>query len=119
MKQPQMRGTFIPLHRKDLTEEHNNIILEFHLFFKEKRNGTLKGSKLSGWNKQREFVSKEYARSPRVATESVLLTCIVDVEEHIYVATVDIPNIFIHTRIEDEKDTAIIKIRGVSIYILL
>jgi hypothetical protein len=54
-----------------------------------------------------------------VATKSVLLTCIIDAEERRDVAVVDIPNAFIQTKIEDEKDMAIIKIRGILVDMLL
>ena len=95
MKQLHTRYTFIPLHRKDLTEEQRNTILESHLFLKEKIYRTPKFRTVACGNKQRDFISKEDASSPTVATESVLLTFIVDAEEHQYVATVDIPNSFI------------------------
>ena len=73
---------------------------------------------MAGGNKQRDFISKEDASSPTVATEAVLLTCIVDAEEDRDVAVIDIPNAFIQTKIEDEKDMAIIKIRGILVNIL-
>jgi hypothetical protein len=40
----------------------------------------------------------------------VLLTCIVDAKEERDVAVIDIPNAFIQTEVEDEKDMAFIKI---------
>jgi hypothetical protein len=52
-------------------------------------------------------------------TEAVLLTCIIDADEERDVAVIDIPNAFIQTRIEDEADMAIIKIRGVLVDVLL
>ena len=48
-----MRDTFVPLHRKYLTKEQRNTILESHLFLKEKRDGTLKGGTVEVGNKQR------------------------------------------------------------------
>ena len=49
----------------------------------------------------------------------MLLTCIVDAEEQRDVAVlVDIPNAFTQTRIEDEKDMAIIKVRGILVDML-
>jgi hypothetical protein len=45
--------------------------------------------------------------------------CIIDAEEGRDVALIDIPNAFIRTRVEDEKDMAIIKIRGVLVDILV
>jgi hypothetical protein len=38
---------------------------------------------------------------PTVATESVLLSCIIDAEEELDVAVVDIPNAFVQTRVEN------------------
>jgi hypothetical protein len=38
--------------------------------------------------------------------------CIIDAEEGRDVAVIDIPNAFFQTKIEDEADMAIIKIRG-------
>jgi hypothetical protein len=40
----------------------------------------------------------------------VLLACIIDADEEQDVAVVDIPNAFVQTRVENEKDMAFIKI---------
>ena len=113
MKQLHLRDTFKPWHWKDMTEEQRKSILESHLFLKQKRNGDIKGRTVAGGNKQRDFISKEEVSSPTVATESVLLSCIIDAEEGRDVAVIDIPNAFIQTRIEDEKDMVFIRIRGI------
>ena len=119
MKQLHMRDTFRPRHWKELTPEQRAAILESHLFLKKKRCGKIKGRAVAGGNKQRDFISKEDASSPTVATESVLLTCIVDALEGRDVAVIDIPNAFIQTRIEDEKDMVHIRIRGILVDMLL
>jgi hypothetical protein len=119
MKQLHFRNTFKPMHWKDLTETQRKTVLESHLFLKEKRDGKIKGRTVAGGNKQRDYISKEDATSPTVATESVLLSCIIDAAEERDVAVVDIPNAFIQTRIEDEQDMAIIKLRGVLVDILV
>jgi hypothetical protein len=49
----------------------------------------------------------------------VLLSCIIDAEEHRDVAVVDIPNVFVQTSMENEKDMAFIKIRGILVDILV
>ena len=95
------------------------MVLESHLFLKEKRDGTIKGSTVAGRIKQSGYISKEDASSPTVASESVLLSCIIYAEEGREVAVIDIPNAFIQTRVEDEKDMAIIKIRGILVDILV
>jgi hypothetical protein len=94
-------------------------VLESHIFLKQKRYGKIKGRTVDGGNKQRDYISKENASSPTVATESVLLSSIIDAEEEQYVAVVDIPNAFVQTRAENEKDMALIKIQGILVDILV
>ena len=89
------------------------------MFLKEKIDGVIKGIAVVGDNKQCDYISKEYARSLTVATEEVLLSCIIDAEEERDVSVIDIPNEFIQTQVEDEKDMAFIKICGVLVYILV
>ncbi len=50
---------------------------------------------------------------PTIATEAILLSCIIDAEEERDVTVINIPNAFIQTRVEDKEDMAIIKIHGV------
>ena len=119
MKQLHFRNTFKPKHWRDLTAEQKAMVLESHMFLKKKRCGDIKGRTVAGGNKQRDYISKEDASSPTVATESVLLTCIVDAEEERDVGIIDIPNAFVQTRVEDEKDMAYIRLRGVLVDILL
>jgi hypothetical protein len=90
-------------------------VLESHVFLKQKREGKIKGRTVAGGNKQRDYISKEYASSPTVTTESVLLPCIIDAEEERYVAVVDIPKAFVQTHVEKEKDMVFIKIRGILV----
>ena len=59
----------------------------------------------------RDYISKEDASSPTVATESVLLTAVIAAEEHRDVAVVAILNAFIQTRVEREEDKVIIRVR--------
>jgi hypothetical protein len=82
------------------------------MFLKEKRDGSLKGTTVAGGSKQRDYISKEDASLPTVATEAVLLLCIINAEEGRDVAVINIPNAFIQMQVEDEGDMAIIKIRG-------
>jgi hypothetical protein len=49
----------------------------------------------------------------------VLLSCIIDAKEGWDVAVVDIPNAFLQTRVENEKDMSFIKIRGTLVDILV
>jgi hypothetical protein len=76
------------------------------VFLKQKRDGKIKGITMAGRDKQRDCISKEDASSPTVATESVLLSCIIEAEEEWDIAVVDIPNAFVQTRVENEKEIA-------------
>ena len=58
IKQIHMRDNFLSLHWKNMSLEKNNQTLEYHLFLKEKRYGTIKGRTVAGGNKQRYFISK-------------------------------------------------------------
>jgi hypothetical protein len=52
-----------------------------------------------------------------VATEAILLSCIINAKKERDVTVINIPNAFIQIRVEDEEDMAIIKIRGVLVQI--
>jgi hypothetical protein len=119
MKQLHFRNTFKPKHWSELSRTQRQTVLESHMFLKEKPDGSLKGRTVAGGNKQRDYISKEDASLPTVATEAILLLCIIDAEEGRDVTVIDIPNAFIQTRVEDEGDMAIIKIRGVLVDILV
>ena len=67
------------------------------------------------------WMTREDVASPTVATESILLTAVIEAEEGRDVATVDIPNAFIQTEVQKkDKDDArtIMKIRGPLVEIL-
>jgi hypothetical protein len=119
MKQLHMRDTFKPKHWRELSHTLRQTVLESHIFLKEKRDGRTKARSVAGGNKQRGCIRKEDASSPTVAAESVLLTCITDAEEGRDVTVIDIPNAFMQTRVEDEKDMAFIKIRRVLVGMLV
>jgi hypothetical protein len=119
MKQLHLRKTFKPKHWLKLSKAQRQTVLESHMFLKLKRDGKIKGRTVAGGNKQRDCISKEDASSPTVATGSVLLSCIIDAEEHRDVAVLDVPNAFVQTRVENEKDMVFIKIRGILVDILV
>jgi hypothetical protein len=117
MKKFHLRKTFKPNYWRELSKSQRQTVLESHMFLKLKLDGKIKGWTVAGGNKQRDYITKEDASSPTAATESVLLSCIIDAEEHRDVAAVDIPNVFVQTRVENKKDMAFIKIRGILVEI--
>ena len=115
MKQLNWRNTFVPKRYSELTSDEKSKGLESHMFVVKKRSGDTKAKLVVGGNKKRDYLTKEVSSSPTVATESVLLTSIVDAAETRDVAIIDIPNAFIQTRVENKKDRVIIRIRGVLV----
>ena len=105
MKQLHWRNSFKPMHWKSLTADQRKKVLESHIFVERKRDGTLKARQVAGGNKQRGYIMKEDASSPTVSTEAVMLTCVIDANENRDVAIVDIPNAFVQTVVEDEKQS--------------
>jgi hypothetical protein len=91
-KQLHLRKTFKPKDWRELSKAQRQTVTESYMFVKLKRDEKIKGRTVAGGNKQRDYISKEDASSPTVATESVLLSCIIDAEEHRDVTVVDIPN---------------------------
>jgi hypothetical protein len=67
---------------------------------------------VAGGNKQHGTIDKQDASSPTAALESVLLTAVIDAKEGRDVAVIDIPNAFVQTRLENEKDKAVMRLRG-------
>jgi hypothetical protein len=112
LAQLHFRDTFEPINPKDLIEQERKEVLESHLFLKEKRDETIKGRMVAGGNKQRGSVDKQDASSPTAALESVLLTAVIDAMEGREVVIVDIPNAFVQTRLENDEDKAIMRMRG-------
>ena len=106
------------MHRRDLKYEEGQVVLESHMFLKQKWNGKINVQTVSGGKKQWTYIPKEYASSPTISTEYVLLTSIVDAKENRDVSVIDIPNAFIQTRVEEKKYMAIINIRGVLVDII-
>lgn len=119
MKQLHIRNTFRPRHWNELSQQQKDKLLESHLFLKKKRCGVIKGRTVAGGNKQRSYTAKDEVSSPTVSTNALLLTCIIDANEGRDVMTIDIPNAFIQTKVQNPKHRALIKIKGILVDVLL
>ena len=94
------------------------MVLELHMFLKQKRYINIKGQTVAVGNKQQTYIPKEDASSPTVSTEYVLLTSIVHSKKNRYVSVINITNAFIQTHAEEKNDMAIINLMGVLVGIL-
>ena len=88
------------------------------MFLEEKQDGKIKGQTVAVVNKKFTYIPKEDSSSPTVSTESILLTSIVNADKNRDIVVINIPNTFIHTRIQEEKNMEIIKLCGVWVNIL-
>ena len=79
------------------------------MFLNEKPCGTVKGRLVAGGDRQRPYMDKSDVGSPTCATESIMLSALIDAHEGKHVATVDVPNAFVQTNLDE---TIIVKLRG-------
>ena len=68
---------------------------------------------------QRQYITKEESASPTASTESVLLTSTIKAKEKHNVITLDVPNAFIQTYLENIDERIILILRGIAIDILV
>ena len=78
MRQLHLHDTFELRHPHELSAKEKAEVLELHMILKLKRDGKIKVRAVASVNKQRDFISKEEASSPTVATKAVMLSCVID-----------------------------------------
>ena len=112
---------FRPVGVSEMTNWEKKRALESLIFLVEKRDGRVKGRTCANGSVQREWVDKKDASSSTAYMESIMLTATIDAEEERDVATIDIPNFFIHTLVERKpgEDKIVLKIRGVLVDMLM
>ena len=98
-----------PRHATTLSPMQKKNALGYLMFLKQKRTGQIKGRGCADGRKQRLDTPKGAASSPTVATESVLLSCVIDAKEQRDVATVDIPGAFMQG---DQDETIHMRLEG-------
>jgi hypothetical protein len=87
---------FEPKHAYDLSEEDRKKALSSLIFFKEKKNGTIKARSCANGSVQREHVAKEEAAASTIGLDSVFITSTIDAKESRRVVTINIPGAFLH-----------------------
>jgi hypothetical protein len=105
-----------PINKYDLTPEERKGALRYLMFLKEKRCGTIKGRGCADGRSQRGYMTKEEMSSPTVATEALILTCVIDAIERRNVATCDIPGAFMQSNM---KGKVVMKFEGVMAEVIL
>ena len=99
-----------------MTKEEKHATLQYLMFLKKKRCGRIKARGCADGRKQRLTMNKDEVSAPTVATEALMLTCVIDAMEHRDVATVDIPSAFMQT--DMEGDDVNMKLEGKMVDLL-
>ena len=127
IKQLHDRHCFDPIDPKDLSNSERKKAMESLIFITEKRNvddeknRDLKARHCANGSIQRQYMEREEASSPTASNESVFITSAIDAKERREVATVDIPNAFIQTKIDYKNgdELIVMKVRGVVVDLLV
>ena len=82
LNQLHERMVMEPVDRANLSRAEKRAALQYLMFLKQKRNGIIKGRGCADGCKQRLYMDKDQVSAPTVATESLLLTCLVDAMEN-------------------------------------
>ena len=96
-----MMETFILEMRETLTKQQRKRALRTIMFLKQKRDRSLRGRMCADGSVQRELYDKAEASSPTVATESVLMTAVIDAFEGRDTAVIDLPSAYLHANMKD------------------
>jgi hypothetical protein len=96
------RDVMEPIDPSSLSPAERRGALRYLMFLKEKRCGTIKGRGCADGRPQRDYMSKEDTSSPTVATEALILSCLIDAIEKRHVATCDIPGAFMQLDMEGD-----------------
>ena len=118
IKQLHDRKVFKPIMSSELTTQERKRAMDSLIFFTEKRDGRVKGRACANGSTQRDYIPREDAASPTASTDSVLITGVIEANQHRDIMTLDIPNAFVQTPIPQGDERVIMKIRGVLVDIL-
>jgi hypothetical protein len=121
MKQLHDRNCWTPIDHQTLTPTERKRAMEAIFFITEKSNNELKGRTCADGSVQRTWMSREEVSSPTVSTEATMITGLIEAMERRDVATCDIPNAFVQTKLEEldkSGNRTIMKIRGPLVEIL-
>lgn len=110
MQQLHDRGVMRPRSPTSLNRRERRKALQYLMFLKKKRDGTIKGRGCKDGRKQRRYIQKCDASSPTIATESVFLIVVIAAKEGRVVTSVDLPAAFMHTDMDGDK--VLVRIEG-------
>ena len=110
IKQLHGRVVFEPIHVNDLTKDEHKKAMKSLIFLTEKRDGSVKACTCANGSTQGKYVTREETYIPTAATQSIMMTGVIDAKQGQDVMTLDIPNDFVQTNIPEEDKKVIMKI---------
>jgi len=95
------KNVFQPLDASTLTASQKREALRAVNLLKEKRSGKLTGRTCAnGWS-QRSKYTKEETTSPKVSTDALMISLMIDAKERRDVATADVEGAYLHADMEE------------------
>ena len=119
MRQLHLRDTFEPRHLHEMSSKEKSEVLESHMFRKLERGVKINGRAVASGNKLRDFITKQKASPATVGAEAVLVSCVIDAQEHQDIATIDILDMFIQTIVYKIEDIATIILQGALVDVMI
>ena len=102
LQQLHNRGVMTLKAAHELTQQECWNALQYLMFLKQKRCGKIKGRGCADGQKQHKWLGKEDTSLPTIMTESVMLSCMIDMKEGCHVAMADIPGAFMQMNLEEK-----------------
>ena len=85
------------------------------IFVTEKRDGTIKARACANGSTQWSYIDKQDATSPKVTTEALMTTAVIDAKQNREVITLDISNTVEQTPVPKSNKKVIIRITGLLV----
>ena len=102
LKQLHDRMVVDPKNPYDMTTQEKHAALQYLMFLKQKRCGKIKGRGCADGRKKIGTIDKTETSAPTVATEALMITCVIDATEGRDVETVDISGAFMQAGMEGD-----------------
>jgi alpha-L-arabinofuranosidase len=96
----------------ELIQQEKRRAMESLIFLVEKNDGRIMARTCANGSIQRNYIEKEETTSPTALTEAIIITAAIEADENRDVMTVDIPNAFVQTKMENKEERVMMKIKG-------
>jgi len=98
------RNCFSPIHVESLSDSERQKAADAMLLLAQKNDNSIKGRCVFKGSQTRDWITREDCSSPTASHEAICSTCVIDAYEGRDIMTMDLPNFFIQTPLEQPKD---------------